>query len=132
MLRICPFVGMFSSSRLEQLWVHQYQWWLQLVMEDVEERALGSFNVQPLFWKSYVDDVCTAVPSHVVQHLLQHLNSIEQSIHFTVELVSEGLLPFLDVHLVIIQMVLSFTERALIQTSTFTTHRTILSCVRLQ
>ena len=70
-----------------------------LVMEDVEERALGSFDVQPLFWKRYVDDVCTAVPSHMVQHLLQHLNSIEQSIQFTAELESESLLPFLDVHL---------------------------------
>ena len=33
-----------------------------LVMEDVEERALASFDIQLPFWKRYVDDTCTAVP----------------------------------------------------------------------
>ena len=70
-----------------------------IVMEDVEERALASYEIQLPFWKRYVDDICTAVPKQRVQHLLQHLNGIEQSIQFTVELESEGCLPFLDVHM---------------------------------
>ena len=68
-------------------------------MEDVEDRALESFDVRSPFWKRYVDDTCTAVPSGKVQHLLQHLNSIESTIQFTVEMQSEGILLFLDVKL---------------------------------
>ena len=32
-----------------------------LLMEDVEQRALTSSPVKPLFWKRYVDDVISAV-----------------------------------------------------------------------
>ena len=48
-----------------------------LVMEDVEERALSTFDVDLPFWKRYVDDTCTAVPRNRVQDLLHHLNGIE-------------------------------------------------------
>ena len=33
-----------------------------LVMEDVEERALASYPTPPPFWKRFVDDTCTAIP----------------------------------------------------------------------
>lgn len=46
-----------------------------------------------------VDDTCTAVHRDKVQHLLQHLNSIEGTIQFTVEMESEGILPSLNVKL---------------------------------
>ena len=70
-----------------------------LVMEDVGNRALESFDVRLPFRKRYVDDTCTAVPSSKVQHLLQHLNGIESTIQSTVEMESEGILLFLDVKL---------------------------------
>ena len=69
-----------------------------LVMEDVEERALASYDIQLPFWKRYVDDVFTVVCVDRVQHLLEHLNSIECSIQFTVEVENDGELPFLDVN----------------------------------
>ena len=56
-----------------------------LVMEDVEERALSSFDIELPFWKRYVDDVCTVVPSSRKNDLLEHLNSIEETIKFTVK-----------------------------------------------
>ena len=68
-----------------------------LVMEDVEERALASYDIQLPFWKRYVDDVFTVVHVDRVQHLLEHLNHIECSIQFTVEVEIDGKLPFLDV-----------------------------------
>ena len=58
-----------------------------LVMENLEQRALsGSTSlVQPRFWKRYVDDVCAAVKSGLMQTLQDHLNNIEPSIQITVE-----------------------------------------------
>ena len=46
---------------------------------------------------TYIDDTCTVVPKDRVQDLLQHLNGIKESINFTVEVESEGCIPFLDV-----------------------------------
>ena len=69
-----------------------------LVMEDVEQRALASSPVNTSFWKRYVDDVASAVNESKIDILLQHLNSIEPSIQFTVERENDGKLAFLDSH----------------------------------
>ena len=47
-----------------------------LVMDDVEERALATADVQPWFWKRYVNDTCTVLPATRVQKFLEHLNSV--------------------------------------------------------
>ena len=54
-------------------------------------------NTPLKFWKHYVDDTCAALPVSSVQQFLDHLNGVEPSIQFTVELESDGKLPFLDV-----------------------------------
>ena len=68
-----------------------------LVMEDIESRALTSFTSPPRFWKRYVDDTCCAIRTDSVEDFHRHLNSIEPSIQFTLEAESEGQLAFLDV-----------------------------------
>ena len=69
-----------------------------LVMEDIESRALSSFPSPPVFWKRYVDDVCCAVGSDKVVPLLEHVNGIHPSIQFTHEVEdTNNCLPFLDV-----------------------------------
>ena len=50
----------------------------------------------PRFWKHYVDDTCAALPSHRINEFLDNLNNVEPSIQFTVEIESNGKLPFLD------------------------------------
>ena len=70
-----------------------------LVMEDIEQRALVSSPVTPLFWKRYVDDVISAVSRNEVENLLNHLNSVEPSIQFIVERENEGQLSFLDLNI---------------------------------
>ena len=45
-----------------------------LVMEDVEQRALASAPVNPSFWKRFVDDVISAVSENEIDVLLQHLD----------------------------------------------------------
>ena len=56
-----------------------------MVMEDVEERALFMSPTPPCFWKRYVDDVLTVLPSDMLDIFLLHLNSVEPSIQFTYE-----------------------------------------------
>ena len=67
-----------------------------LVMEDVEQRALSTYHSPPPFWKRYVDDTCTALPADQIQCFHDHLNSVEPTIQFTFETESEGKLSFLD------------------------------------
>ena len=56
-----------------------------LVMEDIECRALSSFQTPPRFWRRYVDDTCTVFPRDLVESFNAHLNSIDPNIQFTVE-----------------------------------------------
>ena len=67
-----------------------------LVMEDVEQRALNTCASPPAFWKRYVDDTFTVLPRGHVQQSYDHLNSTEPTIKFTIEMEQEGSLPFLD------------------------------------
>ena len=67
-----------------------------LVMEHVEDRAISTYGSTPVFWKRYVDDICTALPRTEVDRFSEHLNSIEKTIKFTTELESENKISFLD------------------------------------
>ena len=68
-----------------------------LVMEDIEQRALSTFRTPLRFWKRYVDDTCTAIQPCLIEEFHQHLNSIEPSIQFTYEIEQNNQLPFLDI-----------------------------------
>ena len=66
-------------------------------MEDLEERALTTLTNQPLTLKKrFVDHVSTTTKPVSTQTFLEHLNSIEPCIKFTIERESEGKIAFLD------------------------------------
>ena len=44
-----------------------------LVMEDVEQRALSTYHFPPPFWKRYVDDTCTTLAADKVHSFHDHL-----------------------------------------------------------
>ena len=68
-----------------------------MVMEDIEQKALGSFNNPPSLWLRYVDDVYVIMKTKYVDSFHEHINSISTSIQFTKEVESSGSLAFLDV-----------------------------------
>ena len=68
----------------------------EIVMQQVEETALSHYHSPPPFWYRYVDDCITALPARAVPAFLEHLNSIEDGIRFTVESEERASLPFLD------------------------------------
>ena len=65
-----------------------------IVMEDLEQKALSTSLTSPQLWKRYVDDVCSAAKSTELDEFQKHLNSIEQSIQFTSETENNQELPF--------------------------------------
>ena len=71
-----------------------------IYMEYFEKRALGqelpmSFTINT--WLRYVDDVLTIVKKGTSDSLLNHLNSIDPNIKFTIEPPNkQGAIPFLD------------------------------------
>ena len=68
-----------------------------LVMEDVESRALSTFPQPPKLWKRYVDDTCCALKAHHMEDFHRHINTIEATIQYTAERESDAQLAFLDV-----------------------------------
>ena len=69
-----------------------------IYMEYFEEMALGSISLKPSMWLRYVDDTFFLwFHQEDVQTLLDHVNSIQPSIQFTIEKEQDNKLPFLNV-----------------------------------
>ena len=68
-------------------------------MESFERRALGFFPLKPKRWKRYVDDTDIVWPHERsnLDQFLEHLNSQNNNINFTMEIEEKISLPFLDV-----------------------------------
>ena len=68
-----------------------------LFMEDLETKALSTSPAPPTLWKRYVDDTFIIIHRAGRNNFLQHLNSIDDNIHFTCEEADEnGAIAFLD------------------------------------
>ena len=68
-----------------------------LFMSHLEEKALATFHNPPKTWFRFVDDIFSIIRKVDAAALLRHLNQQHTSISFTMEIESEGKLPFLDV-----------------------------------
>ena len=68
-----------------------------LYMEYLEQKALSTAPNPPRFWCRYVDDTFVIHKEVNKQGFLQHINSVDRAIKFTVEDSKEdGSIPFLD------------------------------------
>ena len=68
-----------------------------IFMEAFEQRALATALHPPRVWKRYVDDTLVVQQQKYQQEFLQHINTVDPSIQFTVEEAKEdGSIPFLD------------------------------------
>ena len=69
-----------------------------IYIEYFKEMALGSTSLKPSMWLRYVDETFVLWPHQEdVQALLDHMNSVQPSIQFTMEKEQNNKLPFLDV-----------------------------------
>ena len=67
-----------------------------IFMEEFEVKALQSFPNPPSLWLRFVDDTFVINKAEHSLDLLQHINSQDPHIQFTVEPTQQGSLPFLD------------------------------------
>ena len=68
-----------------------------LFMEDLEAKALFTAPTPPTLWKRFVDDTFIIIKKSSKESFLQHLNSVDDNIHFTCEEPNEdGSIAFLD------------------------------------
>ena len=68
-----------------------------LFMEDLEVKALSTTPTPPTLWKRFVDDTFIIIQRRHKESFLQHLNSMNDNIHFTCEdAKDDGSIAFLD------------------------------------
>ena len=68
-----------------------------IFMEAFETRAISTALHPPKFWRRYVDDTCVIQDQLHKDEFLNHINSVDNAIQFTVEEAKEdGSIPFLD------------------------------------
>ena len=67
-----------------------------MVMEDVETRALNAFISGPKLWKRYIDDIFVLLKQNKLTDLFNHINAVENSINFTMEKEKNDSVAFLD------------------------------------
>ncbi|GJQ71095.1 hypothetical protein Trydic_g1001 [Trypoxylus dichotomus] len=67
--------------------------------EEFERRAMDSYELKPKMWLRYVDDTFVIWPhgEEEINGFLQHLNGLEESIKFTMEVEVDNRIPFLDI-----------------------------------
>ena len=65
-------------------------------MEVFEEQAIESTTQKPKIWKRYVDETIIILDRSYVDSLLEHLNSRQPTIRFTMETEKDNKIVFLD------------------------------------
>ena len=68
---------------------------VEIVMQNIEERALAAYKRTPPLWLRYVDDTFTAVHKDEIDVFHEHLNGQNADIPFTKEIEKNGKIPFL-------------------------------------
>ena len=68
----------------------------EIVMQNIEERALANYKRTLSLWLRYVDDTFTAVHKDEIDDFHEHLDGQNADIQFTKEIEENGKIPFLD------------------------------------
>ena len=68
----------------------------EIVMQNIEERALATYKRTLPLWLRYVDDTFTAVHKDEIDDFHEYLNGQNVGIQFTKEIEENGKIPFLD------------------------------------
>lgn len=79
-----------------------------IVMQDLEERALSCISFRLPFYFRYVDDIALAAPSAHIPVILNTFNSLHKRLNFTIEIASNNILNFLDTSIIVNNNLIEF------------------------
>ena len=68
----------------------------EITMQKIEKLIFNNLPCDITVWMRYVDDVLAVIPKDNNESLLQHLNSQNEHIQFTIERETHRSLPFFD------------------------------------
>ena len=71
-----------------------------IVMQDLEERAVMSLPFELPLYMRYVDDILCAIPLHQAEFVLNAFNSLHHRLQFTMEINNKNFINFLDVTII--------------------------------
>ncbi|XP_072758707.1 uncharacterized protein [Anoplolepis gracilipes] len=71
-----------------------------IVLQDLESKALQSIKYTPPFYFRYVDDIILAAPLHLINHTRGIFNSFHPRLQFTAETESDNVINFLEVTII--------------------------------
>ena len=77
-------------------WDHRSVVVAEIVMQEIEKRALATYDQTLHFWFRYVDDTITILQTDDIDVFHGHLNRQNSDIQFTRELEDNSKIPFLD------------------------------------
>jgi len=70
-----------------------------IVLQDLEEKALNNINLSLSFYYRYVDDIILTAPSDHSTNILNIFNSFHNRLQFTIEFKNKRNISFLDLSL---------------------------------
>jgi len=80
----------------------------EIVLQNIEEAALGRIPAELPFYIRYVDDILLAVPDNLLDVILEIFNSFHERFKFTMEVSDCDRINFLNVTLIIENEVIKF------------------------
>jgi len=72
-----------------------------IVLQDLEQKAISLLPIQLPFYFRYVDDILLAAPSKFLDKILNIFNSFHERMQFTLEISNNNSINFLDLSLII-------------------------------
>ena len=72
-----------------------------IVMEDLETECTKKLSIKPTFYFRYVDDIILCIQSNSTNHILNTFNEYDKNLQFTVELLQNKNISFLDLKIII-------------------------------
>lgn len=77
-----------------------------LVLQDLENKALNKICVKLPFYYRYVDDIVLAAPAHTINNIITIFNSFHNRLKFTVEWEENRSINFLDLRICISNLII--------------------------